>query len=286
MMNTTNTAEEPRPLFWLDTGRRSGNFNMALDAALAESFLTPHFPLPANAMLVRFYGWKPFCISLGFHQRETDIDLQACETAGIEVVRRPTGGRAVYHADELTYSVILKAIKSNAEHYADIHHALKLGLEKLGVRCEFEQTAPDLQQRYRSAEAVPCFTASAKYELEVGGKKLVGSAQRRFNTERGDVLLQHGSILLSPKHKDLTKFLNASDEVKKRIEADLDRKTVSVSEITGDYPAHESAAAAMVASFGEIYCVQPERIALEELQTMDTQQMQGNPKGLSLRSQR
>ena len=84
----------------LNTGLRGGAANMALDQALAESVAAGR-----SLRLVRFYGWNPPAVSLGYHQPASDLDLPACLRAGFEVVRRPTGGRAVLHRDEFTYSV-------------------------------------------------------------------------------------------------------------------------------------------------------------------------------------
>ncbi|MBC8044172.1 MAG: lipoate--protein ligase family protein [Rhizobacter sp.] len=242
-------------LFWCDTGSCTGLFNMRWDETAAMRVLEGKLSLPEDAALVRFYGWSPFCISLGHNQRSTDIDYGSCAEAGVDVVRRPTGGRAVYHAEEVTYSVVLRPTKTNASHYAEIHEALRLGLMNLKVRCAFNRSSPDLVLRYKSSESMPCFTAAAKYELEAEGKKIVGSAQRRWKQNGDEVLLQHGSILLSPKHKDLAKFLKVHDEqTRERIRYDLDRKTVSVSELTGAVPDPAAVRDAMLEGFREAWC--------------------------------
>lgn len=184
------TGSERRKWRFLNTGLRDGAFNMALDRALVESVASG-----ASKPVIRFFGWNPPAVSLGYNQRSDGLDLQKFKDAGFDIVRRPTGGRAVIHQDEFTYSVI--ALENDAliggavlETYRIIANGLLAGLEKLGVKADIaKSTAPQAKGR---ASAL-CFAAAGRYEITVGNKKLVGSAQRRLN----GVILQQGSLLLS-----------------------------------------------------------------------------------------
>jgi len=235
-------------IVFVESGFGDGAMQMQLDEALARAFLLPTLRdlIGANAVLIRFYGWSPPAISLGFNQAPTAFDLDKLAADGIDLVRRPTGGRAVFHIDELTYAAILCLGKSPAEHYADINRALSVGLETLGVETAFQKQQPNFRERYARVASVPCFTASARYELEINGKKLVGSAQRRFGT----VLLQHGSIMLTPKHRNLTRYLSTTDAaLLAGIRQDLDAKTISVSEVLGRTPSYNELCSALKTGF-------------------------------------
>jgi lipoate-protein ligase A len=145
---------------------------------------------------VRFFAWAPPTVSLGYGQPlNADVDLAACRALGVGLVRRPTGGSAIYHDGperELTYSVVasaedLEGSSDLLETYRWIGAALLRGLNALGANAELVPVAV-------SDGPAPafCFARTGRYEIEVGGRKLVGSAQRR----QGACFLQHGSVLL------------------------------------------------------------------------------------------
>ena len=168
---------------WTDPLPRPGWLNMAIDSALLER-------AEAGERWLRLYAWDPPCLSFGRHEpaaRRYDADRIAA--LGLSVVRRPTGGRAVWHARELTYAVAAphEAFGSLREAYREIHLVLLDALRSLGAAAEL---APP-----RGAVAVDagaCFAAPAGGEVLVEGRKAVGSAQLR----QGAALLQHGSVLL------------------------------------------------------------------------------------------
>lgn len=150
---------------------------------------------------VRLYGFAPACLSLGRMQPMSDVDLDACARDGVDVVCRPSGGRAVLHDQEVTYSVVCRS--SDAifggrvlESCARIHDAVAAGLEMLGVLTTPRAMPADLRRDARDVAAVAdCFARPAAHELlDDQGRKLVGSAQAR----RAGALLQHGSVLLEP----------------------------------------------------------------------------------------
>lgn len=165
---------------------------MAVDEALADSCRRG-----ASGPTLRLYGWDRPAISLGYFQRADQVvNLDRCGEAGVPVVRRATGGRAVYHRHEVTYSVVAPvphpAFPSTIRGtYEVIARALQAGLERLDITVERSDrtTGPT-----RHGVGSPlCFAATSRNEMTVEGKKVVGSAQRRWST----AFLQHGSILLS-----------------------------------------------------------------------------------------
>jgi lipoate-protein ligase A len=185
-----------------------GSYHMALDELLLESVIA------GGAPVVRFYTWQPAALSLGVNQHIGEINRAECANRGIGLVRRLTGGRAVLHQHELTYSVIApdndpRVSGGVIESYRKISGALVLGLQSLGV--DVSLAAPnkallravsaagrtselDLPEaaEIASTNGAICFDVSSAYELEAHGRKLVGSAQAR----RGGAILQHGSVLL------------------------------------------------------------------------------------------
>lgn len=157
---------------------------MAVDEALMEA-------ARGGAVTLRFYGWSPPCLSLGRHQAARGrYDPDAARERGIDVVRRPTGGRSVYHHREITYAVTAPAELWGGLRaaYRTINRALLAGLARLGAGVE--EAADGGRAPGPSARA--CFRDPLPGEIVAAGRKLVGSAQWR----EGGALLQHGSILL------------------------------------------------------------------------------------------
>ena len=165
-----------------------GARNMAVDQALFESVQRGGRPV------LRFYRWRPACLSFGRNQAAHGIyDPARAAALGFDLVRRPTGGLAVLHAEELTYAAILPAGPGTGprETYRRINRALAEGLSNLGVPAEL--AGPDGAPTQGFASSHPCFDAPAPGEVVAAGRKLIGSAQR---VERRTIL-QHGSILLA-----------------------------------------------------------------------------------------
>lgn len=217
---------------------------MELDRQLMHAFLDGRFQekYGRESSLWRFYAWRPFAVTLGYNQDISVIDTAKCVSAGIDVVRRPTGGRAVYHADEFTYSFFGDSPARNADLYRMVHEVIRLALERLGIHAGFCRSTLSVQRSAGAAGSVSCFTASAKYELQVGGRKLVGSAQRRSRT----VLLQHGSLPLSGRHRELSNLVAVSETDEYReISEEMERKTISLEEILGYAPAYSRIAGLM-----------------------------------------
>jgi len=169
------------------SGPLPGAMNMALDDALLQAVADGTSP-----PILRLYRWQPATLTLGYAQKVANsVDLEACRRAGLDVVRRPTGGRAVLHDREVTYAVITPCAPpfgpSVTHNYRVIAGVLQTALRQLGVAAELVPGKVHGQQ----GKAV-CFVAPAQYELLVDGCKVAGCAQKR----RSGAFLQHGSIPL------------------------------------------------------------------------------------------
>ena len=196
---------------------------MALDAAMVESARI------TNEGSARLYAWNPYAVSLGYNQDASSIDAEACAALGIDIVRRPTGGRAVLHAEEITYAVATPlADRTPQQWYAAIHRAIATGLTNIGLHdSAFVKSQPRFAEVYKQSSGALCFSSSARYELEWGGRKFVGSAQRVID----GVLLQHGSILLGNYHLQLPRLLPI-DEAKRALMTNiLSERSISIGEI-------------------------------------------------------
>ena len=227
----------------------TGAENMHRDELMAESCAVDGIPR------LRFYSWNPWTLSLGFNQKDQRIDRQGLEEQGYGLVRRPTGGRAVFHAEEITYGVAMPSGDRGVHAtYAKISEALKSGFELLGATgIEFSRSSPDFREHYQDVDSEGCFSASALSELTWNGRKLVGSAQRRY----GSVLLQHGSILLGSAHLDIVNFLGLPEERRERMRVMLAKKTATLSDILSSHlPPFEGIAKALLSGFLEVFEVE------------------------------
>lgn len=210
---------------FIDSGSNTGSYNMEFDLNLA------HNCNPEEAYF-RIYQWDPYCISLGANQNYNDIDQSKTEKDGIDVVKRPTGGRTILHSEELTYSVILPLNYefSPREIYFKISNALMRGLEiynPLLAKSELESYQPDFPKLLEEPAGVLCFASTAKNEVKFNGKKLIGSAQRKLNT----VVLQHGSILCGQFHQKLVDYLNCDNEIRRQLSTELNERTTELQSI-------------------------------------------------------
>jgi lipoate-protein ligase A len=211
---------------FLDTGYADPFFNMALDEAIARAVGDQESP-----PTVRVYGWRPAAVSIGYFQRALDtLDLRRCAGLDIPVVRRLTGGRAVFHDQEVTYSVIALRNQwgspaSVLEIYRHIGLALVAALRRLGVSARLGRPQPDGSARTDGRGSHPCFSSAGRYEILVSGRKLVGSAQRWL----GEVVLQHGSLLTGPGHARIAELLPHGGALQgERAVRRLREKTVSL----------------------------------------------------------
>jgi lipoate-protein ligase A len=215
---------------FIDTGVNTGTYNMQFDQMLARHLLEG-----TGCSTLRIYRWMPWAISLGFNQDPGEIDIAKCAEQGIDLVRRPTGGRAILHAEELTYSVVMfPGRRGVLEAYRDISNALVRGLNLFGVEVTLQRSQPNFAENYRNPSSAPCFMSSARYEIESRGRKLVGSAQRRYGVGEQMVLLQHGSILTGSAHRSLVRYLTPREGARvDDITAEMHRRTIDLREVRG-----------------------------------------------------
>ena len=182
MINDLSWNKHKMQCRFIDTGFRNAFENMAIDEAILEYCKIP---------TLRVYGWKPAAVSIGYNQDiENEINVDYCRKNNIEIVRRITGGKAVFHDKEITYSFILPEDANLVpfevnESYRIIANALVIALKKIGIDADIKK-APD------KIKTPICFNSSNWYEILANGRKISGSAQRRFNGK----ILQHGPILI------------------------------------------------------------------------------------------
>ena len=213
---------------------------MARDRALLDELVAGERPAT-----LRFYRWNPACISLGLGQSPDILDADAVRAAGLDVVRRPTGGQALLHDDELTYSVVASQADpvvggSLMQTYHAITTAFLSGLAELGLDAEGAACEP----RPAGGLTPVCFASASAEEILVGGRKLLASAQWR---SRG-AFLQHGSLLLTDRQGELPGLMR--DDAARALRP----MSVSLSELLPELPSlerlHDVVARGFQASLG------------------------------------
>ncbi len=222
---------------------RDGASNMAVDMAVADAVADGSQP-----PTLRLYGWKPFSLSLGYGQRAREADLPALNRHGWALVRRPTGGKAILHGDELTYSLCLPlnhelASGDVVESYRRISAGLLRGLEQIGLSASAKHQGAG----FRQSEAGPvCFDVPSHYEIVADGRKIIGSAQMR----RKGVILQHGTL---PLGGDVARICDVlvfdSEDERERQRRSVRRRALTLSQLLGRTPEWSDVAAAIVVGF-------------------------------------
>jgi lipoyl(octanoyl) transferase len=226
-------------------GPADGAFNMAADEALLSAVGTGK-----SAPVLRLYGWQPACVSLGYAQPFSDLDQARLAALGWGVVRRLTGGRAILHADELTYSVVLPlshplAKGAIVESYRRLSAALLLAVKHLGLAA-----SPAQKPDGPAANGPVCFAAPAEYEIAADGKKLIGSAQ----TRRFGALLQHGTLPLGGDIGRLCEVLHYPTENARQADLAFVRgRATSLATAVGAMPAWGIAADAFCQAFASTF---------------------------------
>lgn len=245
---------------------------MAVDEAIAVHAGRGEVP-----PTLRFYQWQPPCVSLGRHQPLADVDLARCAALGYDVVRRPTGGRAILHTDELTYSVAGpqdNPILAGAvlDSYLRLSQGLLAGLARLGLRAT---KAPPMPSRNLDAGPV-CFEVPSAYEIIVAApgrdslppQKLIGSAQSR----RQGWVLQHGSLPLVGDITRLVEVIAFADEEERAAQRmALAQRATTVEAALGRVVSFEEAAEALAVGFAEALGIRlaPGDLTPEELATAE-----------------
>ncbi|MBI5944459.1 MAG: lipoate--protein ligase family protein [Chloroflexi bacterium] len=240
----------------LYTPPSSGAWNMAVDESILE-----HIHRGESLPTLRLYSWNPPCLSLGHAQSFADVDLERVKARGWEVVRRLTGGRAILHTDELTYSVTGSAEEpvlagGVLESYNRLAQALMFAMRELGLPVEIKEDighASGVTSQNQASHAGSatyqnpvCFEVPSTYEITVQGKKLIGSAQAR----KKEGVLQHGSLPLTG---DLTRICEAlvfkDESARENAAQRLLARATTVESVIGVETAWETAAQAFVKGF-------------------------------------
>jgi lipoyl(octanoyl) transferase len=228
----------------INTGYKRAADNMGIDEAIMEAYAAEQ-----AAPTIRFYGWQPAAVSLGYFQHgEKEINFAACKNQGLDIVRRLTGGRAVLHSRELTYSIIVGEDYPGmpmtiTASYRYLSKGLLLGLEGLGLTAEMTKPLASYGQHNRQPASAACFDAPSNYELTIDRRKLIGSAQVR----KHGVILQHGSILLDFSPEDLVSILQVSQEEALKTTVMLKNKVADLKRALGREVTWDEARIAMTA---------------------------------------
>jgi lipoate-protein ligase A len=220
---------------------------MAVDEAILEG-MGGKDPLPT----LRLFAWEPPCLSLGYAQPFSDVDVERLATRGWEVVRRPTGGRAVLHTDELTYSVIAppeepRVAGTLLQSYQRLAGALVEALRLLMLPVEIQEKSQESTMKNPNPV---CFVVPSAFEIVVDGKKLIGSAQAR----RKEGVLQHGSLPLAG---DLTRIVQVlafpNEAARARAAERLLQSATTVESALGRVVTWEEAAQAFTQAFRTVF---------------------------------
>jgi len=228
------------------TSPNTGGWNMALDEAILESVAQKMQP-----PTWRLYAWNPFCLSLGHAQPIKDVNRDTLVAHKGGLVRRPTGGRAILHADELTYSVCAPLGNIHIEggvieSYRRISDVLLNTLEKIGIGADSK--LKEQEEKHRSKDPV-CFQYPSDYEITFAGKKIIGSAQAR----RFGALLQHGSM---PLFGDISRIISClkfdTQDKQEQATENLISRAATLKDVAGRQVSWKEAANAMISACEEV----------------------------------
>ncbi len=234
-----------------------GPWNMAVDESILE-----HIGRSELLPTLRLYAWQPSCLSLGHAQPFSDVDIKRLNERDWDVVRRPTGGRAILHTDELTYSITApidepRVAGSILESYNRLAGALLQAVKSLGLPVEIKE---DSGASHETPNPV-CFEVPSAYEITVHGKKLIGSAQAR----RKEGVLQHGSLPLTGNLARITDALFFADEFARQDAAErLLARATTVESILGHEVLWNDTAQAFVWAFESTLDLKLEERSLSE----------------------
>lgn len=231
-----------------------GAENMSLDEAILQGVSAGDSP-----PTLRLYAWHPPCLSLGYSQTVTDVDQQLLHERQWDIVRRPTGGRAILHTDELTYSVITSDENTIVaggvlEGYRRLSQGLVAALALLDLDVEIQ---PEIPIPKNQRENPTCFQVPSAYEILVGGKKLIGSAQMR---RRGGVL-QHGTLPISGDISRICEVLFFNNEIaRQRAAQQLLKCATTIEALVGTTVSWQQVAQTVVEGFTNALgiCFNPE----------------------------
>ena len=227
----------------LNTGVSDGATNMAIDESIMKA-VAEGKSIPT----LRFYGWDPPCVSIGYSQTFDEvIDLKRCRDRGYTWVRRPTGGRALLHIDELTYSVIApqKEVRV-AGNILSSYRRLSLGLvEGFKLLHGNVVQADRIDDKDTDEKSAACFDVPSHYEVTAHGRKLVGSAQVR----RDGIVLQHGAVPLKGDVSRLVDVLVLSETERNTLRSKLLERAIALDEVVSRVVPFDETAKAITQGF-------------------------------------
>jgi len=252
------------PAIWrlILTPPAPGAWNMAADEAILEAATRGDVP-----PTLRLYAWDPPCLSLGYAQPATDVDFERLSKNGWHLVRRPTGGRAILHTDELTYSIAgpqdePRLAGGVLDSYRRLSLALLDALQRLSVAASADaQPSTPLNSQQKGPV---CFEVPSNYEITVSGKKLLGSAQAR----RHEGVLQHGSLPLTGDLARITRALAyPTDQDRQRAAGRLLERAATLESVLGHSMPWDQVARAFIEAFPEILDLelQPAELSAAEI---------------------
>ena len=195
----------------IKTKATDGYYNMAIDEAIMRCHQNKEVP-----PTIRFYSWDPAALSLGYFQKlDNEVNQEACQNAGIDIVRRLTGGRAILHDKELTYSITIREdynllSSSIVKSYKEISQGLVSGLNLIKIPAKLKPM--ERGKKSPKGNSAACFDAPSWYEVILDNKKLIGSAQ----TRKKGTILQHGSLPYEIDPKKTFNLFNYSDEKQRK----------------------------------------------------------------------
>jgi lipoate-protein ligase A len=240
------TSPYPRSSWRLITSPpATGVWNMAVDSAILQAVIQGQSP-----PTLRLYSWSPPCLSLGYNQPISDVDLERLQAKGWDLVRRPTGGRAILHTDELTYAVIGPKSDPRLDggvltSYQRLAQALAAALLSLDLPV---RTLTEKGEDFDPRQPI-CFEFPSDFEITAGGKKIIGSAQARKQTG----VLQHGSLPLWGDLSRITRVLHfQSTAERSAAAAALLNRAATVETVLGREISWENAAAAFQRAFSDV----------------------------------
>jgi len=224
-----------------------GATNMAIDEAILYALIEG-----VGQPTIRFYQWQPACLSLGYNQKWAEVNEAACIERGYRWTRRATGGKAILHTDELTYSLITPKDDPRIEggilrSYKVLSHSLLNGLHRLGLTNATQAEKRDQPRTKADRQGPVCFDTPARYEITWQGKKLIGSAQLR----RKHVVLQHGTVPLQGNLNRILELLHLTPTERQRQEAILPQRAATLAQALGREVLFSEVATALTAGFAE-----------------------------------
>jgi lipoyl(octanoyl) transferase len=243
-----NSVNKNTQAYWrlIINSVNGGAWNMAVDEAVLESVANKN-----QAPTLRLYAWNPYCLSLGHAQSINDVNRIALQERGIDLVRRPTGGKAILHADEITYSIAAPQDEPRVsgtviESYQRLSQALLKALTLLGIHADAK--AKEASNTSKPVNPI-CFETPSDFEITANGKKIIGSAQAR----RLKGVLQHGSIPLFGDISRIVNLLNYPSQEERQLTIEmLLKRACTLFDINNQKINWNTAAFALINGFSEV----------------------------------